>query len=87
MQSLQGIVTIVQEGRFQVMDAQGVGHQFMLSHHAALEPEQLPGLQRDQARVRVWFKPAGDIIGHVAERIDLLDGDGRTVTGNGKVHL
>lgn len=73
MQSIQGIVTIVQEGRFQVVDADGVGHHFLLSHNAAVEPEQLPPLQREQALVRVSFKPAADVIGHVAERIDLLD--------------
>ena len=73
MQSIQGIVTIVQEGRFQLVDENGVGHQFLLSHRASLEPEQLPGLQRDQSLVRVWYKHAPDLIGHVAARIDLLD--------------
>jgi hypothetical protein len=75
MQSVQGIVTIVQEGRFQLVDGDGVAHHFLLSHAAALEPQQLPPLQRAQTRVRVWFKPAADIIGHVAARIDLLARD------------
>lgn len=72
MQAIQGIVTIVQEGRFQVMDDEGVGHHFLLSHRAAVEPEQLPMLQRNQSRVRVWYQNAPDLIGHVALRIDLL---------------
>jgi len=72
MQSIQGIVTIVQEGRFQLVDENGVGHHFLLSRRASLEPEQLPGLQRDQALVRVWFERAPGLIGHVAARIDLL---------------
>lgn len=73
MQSIQGIVTIVQEGRFQLLDSGGVAHHFMLSHRASVEPEQLPGLQRDQAWVRVWYQNAPGVIGHVAARVDVLD--------------
>lgn len=75
MRWIQGIVTIVQEGRFQLVDQDGVGHHFLLSHNASLEPEQLPQLQRDQSLVRVWLRRAPDVIGHVAARIDLLAGD------------
>ncbi len=73
MQSIQGIVTIVQEGRFQLIDRKGVAHHFLLSHRAALEPEQLAALQRAQSHVRVWFTAAPGVIGHAAERIALDD--------------
>ena len=73
MQAIQGIVTIVQESRFQVVDRNGVAHHFLLSHKAAVEPEQLPILQREQVPVRVWYTFAPDVIGHVAARIELLD--------------
>src|SRR5690348_5456146 len=66
MQSIEGIVTIVQESRFQLIDSKGVAHHFLLSHKAPLEPQQLASLQRDQAHVRVWFKPAPGIVGHTA---------------------
>ena len=73
MQAIQGVVTIVQESRFQVVDADGVAHHFLLSRKASVEPEQLPILQREQTPVRVWCLSAPDIIGHVAARIDVLD--------------
>lgn len=71
MQSVEGVVTIVQEGRFQLLDDNGVAHQFLLSHNAAPEPEQLPSLL--QKRVRVRYTDAANLIGHAAKRILLLD--------------
>jgi hypothetical protein len=69
MQSVDGMVTIVQEGRFQLIDDDGVGHLFLLGHAAALDPEQLAPLQRDQTRVRVSYRYAPDLIAHVADKI------------------
>ena len=71
MQSLEGRVMIVQEGRFQVLDDAGVAHHFLLGHGATIEPEQLPPLQRAQARVRVLYTDPKELIGHVAHRVDL----------------
>ena len=73
MQSMEGIVTIVQEGRFQLLDGAGVSHMFLLSHQAPLEPEQLPPLQHVQARVRVDYTPAHDVIGLLAHGVTRLD--------------
>ncbi|MBV8612988.1 MAG: hypothetical protein JOY66_04355 [Acetobacteraceae bacterium] len=73
MHSIEGVVTIVQEGRFQLTDRDGVSHQFELSHRAAAEPDQLPPLQRDQARVRVRYEPGENVIGFVARSIERLD--------------
>lgn len=73
MQSIEGTVTIVQESRFQLLDDDGVAHLFLLGHDAAAEPEQLTSLQRMQARVQVSYRAAPDLIGHMAERIVMLD--------------
>ena len=70
MHSMDGVVTIVQEGRFQLLDDQGVSHHFLLHYGAAIEPEQLPPLL--SRRVRISFVSAPDIIGHAAKRIVLL---------------
>ena len=71
--SMDGVVTIVQEGRFQLTDDAGVGHLFLLSPHAGAETEQLTPLQGRQARVRVKYKPASNLIGNVVSAIFLLD--------------
>ena len=68
---LKGRVTIVQEGRFQVIDDDGAGHLFILSPHAAAETTQLRGLARNQARVTVTYKDAALVVGLMAERIDV----------------
>ncbi|MBV8455936.1 MAG: hypothetical protein JO122_04910 [Acetobacteraceae bacterium] len=73
MESVEGIVTIVQEGRFQLLDRNGVSHMFVLYHSAPPEPEQLSCLQHDQARVRVDYTQAHDIIGLLAYSITRLD--------------
>jgi hypothetical protein len=73
MQLMEGIVTIVQEGRFCLTDQDGVSHHFELSHSAAAEPDQLPPLQKQQARVRVSYEPGENVIGFIATRIDRLD--------------
>jgi hypothetical protein len=73
MESIEGIVTIVQESRFQLLDRDGVSHMFVLSHSAPTEPEQLPRLQHDQAHVRVDYTQAHNIIGLLAHSITRLD--------------
>jgi hypothetical protein len=73
MRSMEGIVTIVQEARFQLLDQDGVSHLFLLSHSAAPDPEQLPALARDQSRVRVAYTRITGVIAHRARRIMLMD--------------
>jgi len=73
MQSMQGIVTIVQEGRFQLTDPEGVSHTFLLSYRAPLEPEQLEPLLWGQATVRVDYTRAENVIGLLATGITCLD--------------
>jgi hypothetical protein len=73
MNSIEGTVILSQESRFQLLDRNGVGHHFILGHSCAAEPEQLPALQRRQARVRVGYRSGADVLAHVALRIDMLD--------------
>ena len=73
MPEMDGVVTIVQEGRFQLTDTQGVSHHFVLSRHALAETEQLPGLAHEQARVRIKYDQAKGVIALEAHRITLLD--------------
>lgn len=74
MDEIEGTVIFAQESRFQLLDRQGVGHHFVLSHASAADPEQLPALQRDQARVRVGYRAAPDLLAHAAIRITVLEG-------------
>ncbi len=67
--SMDGVITIVQEGRFQMTDDDGVSHLFILTSTAAAETEQLTRLQNRQARIRVRYKPARNIIGNTASEI------------------
>ncbi len=66
---MEGVVTIVQEGRFQLTDDDGVGHLFILGHLCGTETGQLPALQRQQSRVRVSYKAAPNLIGNIAGSI------------------
>jgi len=69
---MEGIVTIVQESRFQLTDDDGVGHLFILGHGAGAEPSQLQPLQRRQARVSVRYTTGQNVIGLVAKSITEL---------------
>ena len=67
MASISGVMTIVQEGRFQLLDPAGVSHHFILHHSAAADPEQLPQLLN--RRVHVSYENSGAVIGHLATRL------------------
>ena len=69
--SMEGVVTVVQESRFQLTDDRGVSHLFVLSANAAAEADQLAPLQRRQARVRVHYSAAQNVIGNVSVAIEL----------------
>lgn len=70
MRSMEGVVTILQESRFQLTDDAGVSHLFILAHDTLGEPDQLEPLQRRQARVRVRYTAPRNIIGLVAHSIE-----------------
>ena len=71
MDSMEGIVTIVQEGRFMLTDDAGAAHLFMLDPLAAAETEQLAPLQAQQARVRVRYETPRNVIGLLARSVSL----------------
>ena len=73
MKTITGIVTLAQESRFQLIDDAGIAHFFVLSHGASAEPSQLGELQRRQARVRVRWQEAPNMIARVARRIELCE--------------
>ena len=73
MPTMEGVITIVQESRFQLTDGNGISHLFMLSHTSMAEPEQLVSLQRDAAHVRVTYSQPRNIIGMVAKSIEFPD--------------
>ena len=73
MNTITGIVTLAQESRFQLVDDAGIAHHFVLSHGASAEPYQLGELQRRQARVRVRWQDAPNMIARIARRIELCD--------------
>ena len=75
MRTMDGIVTLVQESRFQLIDDGGIAHLFVLSHGASAEPSQLGSLQKRQARVRVEYEKASNLIANVAHKLDLCGPD------------
>jgi hypothetical protein len=72
VKTIDGVVIIVQEGRFQLVDDEGVGHLFILGHDSPAEPDQLAPLQRNQSRVRVEYSGARNVIGRVAHSISRI---------------
>lgn len=73
MASMEGVVTLVQEGRFLLQsEPQGEHHLFVLSHRSGAEPAQLAPLQRAQTRVRVDYEDAPDAIAKLARSITLV---------------
>lgn len=76
MKSVEGVITIVQEGRFQMTDRSGVSRLFVLSPNAAMETEQLVPLGRNRIPVRVTYRDGDNALAHVATRIDATEGAG-----------
>ena len=73
MEQMTGVVTIVQEGRFQLTDDDGVSHLFILGPLASMETQQLRPLAKAQTRVRVRYEDAKKVIGMVAKSVDLCE--------------
>ena len=73
MQTMTGVVTLVQESRFQLLDDAGVYHLFLLSHDAAAEPADLEPLQFCQSRVRVKYEKAPNLIAQTAHRVEICE--------------
>ena len=73
MQSVEGVITLVQEGRFAVVTDGGRVMNFLLAHDASLEPQDLPSLKRDRRRVRVDYTEPSRLVAHVAHTLRTTD--------------
>lgn len=71
MRTMVGIVTLAQEGRFQLTDDRGIAHLFILSHGASAEPSQLGDLQHRQVRISVKYEESPTLIANIARRVEL----------------
>lgn len=72
MPTMEGIITLVQESRFQIRDDGGTSHLFLLGPHAAAEPSDLTPLAARQARVRIDYRDGENVIGAVARDVYVL---------------
>jgi hypothetical protein len=73
MKSVEGVIILTQEGRFELVTDRGQVMQFVLAHNAAIEPQDLPPLQRNQRRVRVDYTEPSRLIAHVAHTLRTAD--------------
>ncbi|MGH7108904.1 MAG: hypothetical protein ACREFK_00605 [Stellaceae bacterium] len=81
MKTVEGVVTLVQEGRFKLVTDGGCVLHFVLAHNAALEPEDLPTLVERQTRVRVAYSRPDHLVAAVARDLSALDQKALKATG------
>ena len=67
--SLSGIITVVQESRFQLALEGGGTRLFVLAHDAPLDAEELRALQRERVPVEVTFRPSRNLIAGEARAV------------------
>lgn len=71
---LRGVVTLVQERRFQLVDERGVCHRFLLDAAAPVDPRALHDLVRSGEAATVWFRGnESHLLAHVATDIAVCD--------------
>ncbi|WP_142848490.1 hypothetical protein [Telmatospirillum sp. J64-1] len=78
MPTLRGVITVVQEGRFRLAYADGRSKLFVLSSSAPVEPQDLPLLQRAQARVSVRYEEAEDLLAAIAHDLRMEENEGKS---------
>jgi hypothetical protein len=83
IETMTGVVIVVQEGRFRVAGDDGIPRQFVLSHKARLEPQDLAPLQREQAHVCVRYAPSRSLIAGIAHDLVILDRPAPARSGRG----
>lgn len=72
MRTVSGVITVVQEGRFRLAAPDGGTHLFVLSHACAVEPQDLPPLQRSRTRVAVEYEDSPDLLAGIVHRLRRL---------------
>jgi hypothetical protein len=75
MPTISGYISAVQEGRFRLLTDDGRTFLLTLSHHAALDGQDLCGLQGSHDRVTVEFEGPPNLASAVAYRIQRTGGD------------
>ncbi len=73
MQTVEGVITLVQEGRFVIVTDSGRVMHFLLGHDASLEPQDLPLLKRKQRRVQIDYTEPSRVVAHVAHTLRTAD--------------
>lgn len=81
METAEGILTLVQEGRFKLVTPEGRVLLFVLAHDAAIEAQDLPPLARAQTPVRVAYMRPDRLIAAVAHRLFAPDTAALETTG------
>jgi hypothetical protein len=77
MKRVEGVISLTQEGRFELVTDNGRVLHFMLAHNASIEPQDLPPLQREQRRLEVDYTEPGHIIGCLAHAMRTVDKSGK----------
>ncbi len=77
MARASGVITLVQEDRFQLAGEDGHKHLFVLSHGAFADIDDLQALKRSQRRVVVRYTPVKDLIAYAATSVVPADGGAR----------
>ncbi len=62
MQTASGIITLVQEERFQLARDDGAKQLFTLSRHAGFDIAELQHLERSRRHVVLHYQPAAELI-------------------------
>jgi hypothetical protein len=74
MKSVEGVITLTQEGRFALVTDRGCVMQFVLAHNASLEPQDLSRLRGARQRVRVDYTESSHLVGYLAHALSEADG-------------
>lgn len=79
MKSVEGVIILTQEGRFELVTDRGRVMQFVLAHDASVEPQNLQSLCGTCQRVRVGYTEPDHLVAylaHVLSEADLNTGQG-----------
>lgn len=69
METADGVITVVQEGRFKLVTDGGRVMHFVLAHDAAIEAQDLLPLAQALTRVRVAYTRPDHLIAALAHRL------------------
>jgi hypothetical protein len=71
MDTISGIITLVQEERFQLLSDDGVTQLFVTLHDAPVEIDDLQALERNNIPVTVSYTRAEGLIAWAAHDVDV----------------